>query len=146
MENILARLDQLAADQVGGEEAEQRQCHKRNDEAETWNFYREISLRPIDDRNERSHQIIDPIDEPPGETDRDVEGPDQNEAGQKVIAQPADHPVVGGLLMFGVRSAGYRRTQYSRVSIELGHVTMNASLVAWALERVSVNSIQIPSS
>src|SRR5262249_58937985 len=45
-------------------------------------------------RNERSHQIIDPVDEPPGEADGDVGRSDQDQPGQKIIAQPADEAVM----------------------------------------------------
>ena len=46
-EQALAEIDQPAADQIGGEEAEQRQRHEGDDQAEARNFDRQIGLRPV---------------------------------------------------------------------------------------------------
>ena len=88
VEQVLAELDQRAADQVGGEEAEQRQRDERDDQAGARDAERQIGLGPVGRRNERPHQLVDPVDEPPGQTDGDVERPDQDQAGQEIIAQP----------------------------------------------------------
>ena len=69
VEQVLAGFDQRAPDQVGGQEAEQRQREQRDDQARTGHLHRQIGLRPVRQRNERPHQIVDPVDEPPGQAD-----------------------------------------------------------------------------
>src|SRR5262249_34447368 len=80
------------------------------------------SLRPIGNRYERPHQVVDPVDEPPGEADGDVERADQDQAGQEIVAQPADRPTMRGLA--AERSVNLRRRggrHDARVSIKLAH-------------------------
>ena len=91
IEHVLAELDELAADEVGGEEAKQRQGRERDDQARAGNMERQICLGAKADGHERPHRVIDPVDEPPGEADRDVEWPDEDQAGQKVVSDAADN-------------------------------------------------------
>jgi len=118
-----ADLDQLAADEIGRQETEQRERDEHDDEAEAGNLYRQIGLRPVGDWNEGSHQIIDPVDEPPGEADGDVGRRDQDQPGQKIIAQPADEavmewPQLGG---FGRCVGGRCRRHDPGIAIKLVH-------------------------
>ena len=89
LQNRLADLDQRAADQVGGEEAEHGQRQERDDQAEARNLDRQIGFRPVGDRDERPHQIVDPGDERPDQPDRDRERPGDDQSGQEIVADAA---------------------------------------------------------
>ena len=97
VEDVLAELDQLAADEVGGQEAEQRQ-RRRSAMIRPMpgNLERQIGLGPVGERDERPHQIVDPVDEPPGQADGDGERPDEDQPGQEIVAQAADDAVMDG--------------------------------------------------
>src|SRR5262245_48964213 len=55
VENVLAHLDELATDKIGGQEAKQCERDESKDEPGTGNCYRQIGLGPVRDRNEGPH-------------------------------------------------------------------------------------------
>ena len=94
-EQPFAEIDQRPADQVGGEEAEQRQRDHGDDQARAGQPERQIGFRPVGHRHERADQAVDPGHEPPGqiEGDRDRTGDDQ--AGQEIVAETGHQPARG---------------------------------------------------
>ena len=129
VENVLARLDQLATDEVCGQEPEQRQRNQYDDQTDAGDLDRQIGLGPVGNRNERPHQIVDPVDEPPGETDGDVGRPDQDQPGQEIVPQPADESTVECDRLFRIgRGIGGRHD--SRISVKLVHATTIISISA----------------
>ena len=102
VEDVLAELDQLAPDQVGGQEAEQRQRREDDDQARAWKMERQIGFETNGRRHERPHDVVDPVDEPPGQADRDVERSDQDQPGQKIVSDAADDAGAGALSVSGL--------------------------------------------
>ena len=89
VEQALAELDQRAADQVGGEEAEQRQRDERDDQAGAGDRPRQIGFRAIGRRDERPHDAVDPGDERPDQPDGDRKRPGHHQAGEEIVADAA---------------------------------------------------------
>ena len=122
VEDVLPDLDEFAADEIRGQKTEQRQCNERDDEPEAWDLHRQVGLWPIGERDEGPHQIVDPVDEPPGEADGDIGRPDQDQPGQKIIAQPADRAGMEWRRLVGRGRVGVlRRRQAPRISFKLVH-------------------------
>ena len=68
-EQPFAEIDQRPPDQVGGEEAEQRQRDHGDDQSRARQAERQVGFRPIGHRHERAHQAVDPGHEPPGQVE-----------------------------------------------------------------------------
>ena len=68
-EQPFAEIDQRPADQVGGEEAQQRQRDHGDDQPRARQPERQIGFRPVGDGHERPHQSVDPGHEPPGQVE-----------------------------------------------------------------------------
>src|SRR5262249_872415 len=96
-----AGVDEGAADQVGGEEAEHRDGEEGDHQAGARNAPWQVVLGPVGDRDERPHQVVDPGDERPGQVDRDRQRPGDHQAGQEIVAQP-----VGGAGVMNGRRIG----------------------------------------
>ena len=88
----------------------------------------QIGLRPVDRRNERAHEIVDPGDERPDQPDGDRQRPGDHQAGEEIIADaageagmrrrsrpPRDVPL-GLLVDFGHRAQSYSTvTDFARL-------------------------------
>ncbi len=132
VEDGLARLHQLAADEARSEESEHGQHDQCNDQTGAGNFHRQIGFRLVGDRDERPHQGVHPVDEPPGQADRDVERSDQDQPGQEVIAQARDQAVMERHRLVGLRRSIARRQcrNRRRISVKFTHATALASMEA----------------
>ena len=101
-------LDQRAADQVGGEEAEQRQRDDGDDQAGAGDRPRQIGLRPVGGRDERTHQVVDPVDERPGQIGGDRQRPGDDQAGEEIVAEPRPGLTCGGSAVLDRAGRGRR--------------------------------------
>ena len=86
VQQALAPADQRAADQVGGEEAEQREREERQHQAGAGDRPGQIGLRPVDRRNQRPHETVDPVDERPDQPGGDRQRARHHQAGEEIIA------------------------------------------------------------
>ena len=84
---LFAEINQRPSDQIGGQEAQQRQRDHGDDQPGARQSERQIGFWPVGDGNKRPHQTVDPGYEPPGqiEGDRDRAGDDQT--GEKIVAE-----------------------------------------------------------
>ncbi len=124
-EQLLAEIDQRAPDQIGGEEAEQRQRDHGDDQPGARQAERQIGFRPVGNRHERPHQAVDPGHEPPGQVkgDRDRAGDDQ--AGQEIVPEPGHQAAVDVRRRSAGGTGGGRSSRFIRGSrsVEAGIVT-----------------------
>ncbi|MEY9116419.1 hypothetical protein ABIE86_005151 [Bradyrhizobium diazoefficiens] len=88
-EEGLADIDQRPSDQVGREEADQRQREECDNQSPAGDDIRQIGFRTIGQRHERPHHAVDPGDEPPDQIESDRDRPRHHEAGQEVVADAA---------------------------------------------------------
>ena len=89
LQDRFAELDQqLASDEVRGQEPEQRQRHERDDQPGAGNIDRQIGFRPQFRRDQRLHPAVDPGDERPDQVGGDERRPDDDQSGQKIGADP----------------------------------------------------------
>jgi hypothetical protein len=65
VEQVLAELDEGAADKACGQESEQGERDERDDQAIAGHAEWQIGLGAQADRDERPHRVVHPVDEPP---------------------------------------------------------------------------------
>ena len=94
-EQPFAEIDQRPADQVGGEEAEQRQRDHRDDQPRARQPERQIGFRPVGDGHERADQTVDPGHEPPGQVKGDGDRAGDDQAGQEIVPETGHQPARG---------------------------------------------------
>ena len=94
-EQAFAEIDQRPPDQIGGEEAQQRQRDHGDDQARAGQPERQIGFRPVGGRHEGADQVVDPVDEPPGQIKRDGDRPCDNQSGQEIVAETGHQAGMG---------------------------------------------------
>jgi hypothetical protein len=87
-QNAVAKIDQIAPDQICGQKTKHRQANDPDHKPESWNAKGKIGLRQVSIGDKGRHPAIDQIDKPPGNGGRDGEWPGDNQPGQKITAKP----------------------------------------------------------
>ena len=131
-EQPLAEIDQGPSDQVGGEEAQQRQRDDGNDQPRTGQPEWQVGFRPVGDGNERPHQPVDPGDEPPGQVEGDRDRTGDNEAGEEIVPESGHQAVVD--LRQGI---GRRRGRRQIVTVHRGSRSVEAAAIRCQLSHPS---------
>jgi len=118
-------------DQVGGEEAQQRQRDHGDDQPGAGQPERQIGFRPVGDGHERPDQAVDPVHEPPGQIKGDGDRAGDDQTGQKIV------PESGHEAPRGVRriSRGLGRRQV--VAVHWGFQVVEAAVVQCQLSNPS---------
>jgi hypothetical protein len=92
VEQGLAEAEYGTADEVGGQESQERQDDDREQQADAGKRERQVLIWVVDARDQRFHTLVHPVDEKPGQVERDADGGGNHDAGEKVVAEPDARP------------------------------------------------------
>src|SRR5271166_1115563 len=88
VEHRLAQSNQRAADDIGGQESEQRQTDERDHDPEARNVNRQIGVRGEALRKPGLDPVVDRVDRPPGNVGGDSDRSEYDKAGEEPRPQP----------------------------------------------------------